>query len=475
VHGVAGRTTAGTIDHAATGRAGFRIDGGVADDHLGSWIDSLPDADGDGDAELLVAARGADALSRTDAGAGYVVFGEPAPADLDVSGLRDRGYRIAGPEPRSGISSVASLGDVDRDGRGDLAIGAPGASTAHVILGPKPVTVGPPDPGVEEEVAAGCRAATNVEVVIDDSGSMADNDPEELRREATELVITKPRSEGKVIGVFEFGSEGAQIIAPTVIVPRGEPGSNKPELIEALGKAIGADNGGTDYNLGLKGAADDNPAAQARVFITDGAHNEGEYADQHRGGPPTYVIGLSRESNRGAFRRRLRRIAEETGGRAFTGVTAKQLVAVVNRIDSRLNCDIELDTDIDLPTEEDPVEEQVVDLEDEAHTVDVEVSWPDDDEEVEPDELELLDEDDDVFARVSRRRLRQIVARPGRTFTVGRIQLKGTQRGPRFGLRLTVAGAAKLRVAYRAVKVRGRSVRVTSQVSQSRRRRVEQA
>lgn len=475
VHVVAGQQTPGTIDLAADGRPGFRVDGGVADDRLGTWIDDVPDVDGDGRGELLLAARGADALSRDDAGAAYVVFGAAEPRDLDLSGLRERGYRIAGPERDSRVGSVVGLGDLDGDGRGDLAVGAPGASTAHVILGPRPVTPPPPDPGVEEEVAAGCRAATNVEVVIDDSGSMEVNDEEELRREATELVITKPRSEGKVIGVFEFGSEGSQIVAPTVIVPRGEPGSNKPRLIEALRNAIDADNGGTNYNIGLKGAADDNPAAQARIFITDGAHNEGEYTDQHRGGPPTYVIGLSRESSRGAFRRRLQRIAAETGGRAFTGVTARQLVAVVNRIDSRLNCDVELDTDIDFPSEEDPVEEQVVELEDETHTIDVEVSWPDDEEEVEPDELEFLDDDEDVIARVSGRRLRQVIARPGRTFTVGGIQLKGTQRGPRFGLRLTAVDAEQLRVSYRATKVRGRAVRVTSQVSQSRRRRVEQA
>jgi hypothetical protein len=474
VHVVAGQRAPGTIDLGAAGRAGFRVDGGVADDRLGTWIETVPDVNGDGLGELLLAARGADALSRTDAGAAYVVFGAAQPSDLDLSGLRERGYRIAGPEADSEIGSVVGLGDVDGNGRGDLAVGAPGASSAHVVLGPQPQTPPPPDPGVEEEVAAGCRAATNVEVVIDDSGSMEDNDPEELRREATELVITKPRSEGKVIGVFEFGSAGSQIIAPTVIVPRGEPGSNKPELIEALGRAIAADNGGTNYNIGLKGAADDNPAAEARIFITDGAHNEGEYTDQHRGGPPTYVIGLSEESNRGAFRRRLRRIASETGGRAFTGVTAQQLVAVVNRIDSRLNCDVELDTDVDFPTEEDPVEEQLVDLEDEAHTIDVEVSWPDDDEEVVPDELEFLDEDEDVVLRVSGRRLRRIVARPGRTFTIGGVQLKGTQRGPRFGLRLTTVDAAKLRISYRATKVRGRAVRVTSQVSQSRRRQVEQ-
>jgi len=477
VHVVAGQRGPGTIELGTPGRPGFRIDGGVGDDRVGTWIDTVPDVDGDTRPELLLAAQGADAESRTDAGAAYVVFADPARRDLDLSGLRNRGYRVAGPSEQSGLGSVAGLGDLNGDGRGDFVVGAGGASSAHLILGPPPPAgpPPPPDPGVAEEVAAGCIAATNIEVVIDDSGSMAGTDPLELARQATELLITKPRSEGKVIGVFEFGSEGAQIIAPTVVMPRGVTGSNKPAMLAALAKAIGADNGGTDYNIGLKGAADDNPAAQARLFITDGAHNEGEYTEQHRGGPPTYVIGLGEESNQSTFRRRLRRIASETNGRAFTGVTARDIVAVVNQIDSRLNCDVELDTDVDRLTEDDRVEEQVVDLDPDAHTLDVEVSWGDEREDVEPAELAFLDEDEDVLVRISGRRLREVIARPGRTFTINGIQLKGTSQRGRFGLRLTGRPAEQLRVRYRATKVRGKVARVTSQVGQSRRRAVQQA
>jgi FG-GAP repeat len=476
VHVVAGQRGPGTIDLGTAGRPGFRVDGGVAGDRLGSWVDAVPDVNGDTHPELLLAAAGADAVSRTDAGAAYVVFGAAGDQDdLDVSGLRDRGYRIAGPAASSALGAVAGLGDYNGDGRGDLIAGTAGASAAYLVLGPTPPPPTTPDPGEVEEVAAGCRAAENVEVVIDDSGSMAETDPLQLSRQATELLISKPRSEGKVIGVFEFGTEGAQIFPPTLIVPRGQPGSNKPELLRALRAAIGADNGSTDYNLGLKGAADDNPAAQARLFITDGAHNAGDYTEQHRGGPPTYVIGLGEESDTGEFRRRLRRIARETNGRAFTGVTVENIVAVVNRIDSRLNCDVDIDTDVDRLTEDDPVEEQVVELDPDAHTLDVEVSWGDENEDVEPEAIEFLDEEDDVVARVSGRRLRRIIERPGRTFTVAGIQLKGTEQRGRFGLRLTTPDAERVRIRYRATRVRGRRARVTSQVSQSRRRNVEQA
>jgi hypothetical protein len=80
-----------------------------------------------------------------------------------------------------------------------------------------------------------------------------------------------------------------------------------------------------------------------------------------------------------------------------------------------------------------------------------------------------------VKARVTRAQLRRVVARPGRAFTFDGIRLKGRRRGTFFGLR--VAGSTpstRLRVRYRATKVKGKNVALTSQVTQSRRRQVEQ-
>ena len=217
-----------------------------------------------------------------------------------------------------------------------------------MIFAPRPPAE-PTDPGVEEEEQAGCVAARNVEFLIDDSGSMELTDPQLLRRTATELLISKPRNAGEVLGAYEFGSVGTQVFAPQVIEPRG-PGSNQPALFELLAKSVGADNGGTNYNAAFEGVASDNPGAQARIFLTDGEHNEGEYIDGHRGGPPTYVIGLG-IGRRGDAARRLARIAEDTGGRYYAGVTAQNLQPVLNRIDSRLNCDVQLDSDVDTLTE----------------------------------------------------------------------------------------------------------------------------
>ncbi|CAA9482857.1 MAG: hypothetical protein AVDCRST_MAG85-780, partial [uncultured Solirubrobacteraceae bacterium] len=476
VHVVAGQKAPGTIDLNAPGRPGFRVDGGASDDGLGRWNDTVSDISGDGRAELLFAAQNADADSKTDAGAGYVIFGAEKPApEIDLSALRDLGYRIAGATAGGRLGSIAGLGDIDGDNRGDILVGTQGAGTASLILGPKPPAVPPPppDPGVAEEIASGCKAVTNVQIILDDSLSMRRTDPQNLRRQAIELLITKPRNEGKVIGVYEFGSSGAQVLPAQAIIPRGVAGSNIAAMIDKLEGSILGDNGGTNYNIGFKGAADDNPAAQARIFITDGGHRGSPYLDLHRGGVPTFTVGLGAASNRGVFKSRLDRIAAETKGRSFTGVSVDDVIRVVNSIDSGLNCDVDIDTDEDTLTLEDPVDEQVVPLVVNARTCDVEVNWGDQDENVEPEEIAFISEGR-IVGRASGKRLRSVVRRPGRTFSIGGVRVKGQKRGGRFGLRLSGMPASKLRIRYKVTKVDGKAAKVTSQITQSRRRQIEQ-
>ncbi len=60
---------------AMPGGTGLRIDGGVAGDRSGGSVAAAGDVNGDGLADVIIGARGADFFGRTDAGASYVVLG----------------------------------------------------------------------------------------------------------------------------------------------------------------------------------------------------------------------------------------------------------------------------------------------------------------------------------------------------------------------------------------------------------------
>jgi hypothetical protein len=300
---------------------------------------------------------------------------------------------------------------------------------------------------------------------------MRRKDPNQLRRDAIDLLVTKPRNVGKVVGTTEFGTTANAIFEPQQILERGT-GSNQPRLLGALRQYINADNGGTNYNVAFATAAEDNPSAQARIFITDGGHLAGAYLDAHVGGPPTFVIGIGiRETE--PFGRRLLRIAEDTKGRAFLDAKDEDVVRIMNTIDSALNCDVDIDTDEDVLTEDDPIEEQEVELIADANTCDLNVSWGDDDDQIEPQEIAFLS-GGDVVGAAQGKTLRRVIRRPGRTFSVGRIKVQGQRRGDQFGLRISGMPAETLRLRYRVTKADSKRTTATSQITQSRRRNVAQ-
>jgi hypothetical protein len=132
-HVIFGRSSS-SIDLGEVGQQqGFQIVGPAAGAGLGDAIASAGDFNGDGRNDLIVAASSADGLSgEGSAGRVYVLFGQSEideTIDASQIGGSVAGVVFVGAEAGDGAgSAVASVGDVDGDGRDDLLIGAPGAN-----------------------------------------------------------------------------------------------------------------------------------------------------------------------------------------------------------------------------------------------------------------------------------------------------------------------------------------------------------
>jgi hypothetical protein len=124
------------------GNTGFRLDGVADGDFAGESVAPAGDVNGDGAADLLVGAWGADA-GGIDRGSAWVVFGRSSgsswPATLSLDSLNSTtGFRMDGEEYTYAGDTVAPAGDVNGDGIADILVGAPDAGmggAAYVIFG----------------------------------------------------------------------------------------------------------------------------------------------------------------------------------------------------------------------------------------------------------------------------------------------------------------------------------------------------
>ena len=187
--------------------------------------------------------------------------------------------------------------------------------------------------------AASCTPATNIEAIVDDSISMEFTDANRLRVQAMNLLIDT-LGKGTTLGAVEFGSAGFENNPPgaATVFPPQPVGPNGNAMRTALDQKIHADNGATDYNAAFAQSDLDNPAANARIFLTDGGHDVGTYNEGHLlHNAPTYVIGFGGIAA-GEDQARLQKIASDTGGQYFPLKDSAQLQSVMNTIEAALTC-----------------------------------------------------------------------------------------------------------------------------------------
>ena len=131
------------------GSNGFKLSGVAANDYAGSSVASAGDVNGDGISDVIIGATGADPHG-SFSGAAYVVFGHTGdfPDNIDLSSLTgtgSAGFTISGAaESDLAGLSVASAGDFNGDGFGDLIIGAKGADPHGAFSGAAYVVFGQP-------------------------------------------------------------------------------------------------------------------------------------------------------------------------------------------------------------------------------------------------------------------------------------------------------------------------------------------
>jgi hypothetical protein len=321
-----------------------------------------------------------------------------------------------------------------------------------------------PNPGDASgaRTAAACTRVSNVEAIIDDSGSMASTDSGRLRVQAMDLLINALDAKTN-LGAIEFGSSfDPATPSADVVFPTEPVGSNAAAMKAALDAKIQADAGGTDYNAAFDTARAANPGAQARIFLTDGGHNADVYADKHLNPPPqaqtpTYVIGFSTGLSLPEDQARLKKIATDTGGRYFPLPDSSALQSVMNQIETKLTCQSAPKTFSDALAQGKSKAHKVT-IAAKSRSAQLALSWTSPLDRFTISGLKVV-RHGKVVAKASRKRARKlkVTLRRGSTFAVVKVSrlVKGTLR---FKVKATTIGSGQPKVT------------LTTQVSQSRRR-----
>lgn len=195
-----------------TSSSGFAINGVASSGFAGTSVAGLGDLNGDGLGDLLVGAPG----SSGQAGAAYVVFGKSAdtsPIPLSDVAVGSGGFVVNGAASNDRLGqSVASAGDINRDGVTDLLLGAPGAvsgvgkGAAYVVFGKTSASpIGPIDLASFNTAGVDGFVVSNNSVAVDGLGFAVAGAGDLNGDGVSDVLVSAPStnpSTGKVYAVF---------------------------------------------------------------------------------------------------------------------------------------------------------------------------------------------------------------------------------------------------------------------------------
>jgi len=190
---VFGKADGADVDLADLGTAqdptGFRIVGIDAGDEAGHSVAGAGDVNGDGLADVIIGAPGAEPGGNARAGESYVVFGKDDNTQVDLADLGSEtglgGFKINGIDPFDEAgASVSGVSDFNGDGLDDVIIGVAGASNSagenYIVFGKtENTTVGLINLGTSgfriDGTVAGDRAGASVSGAGDVNGDGLDD------------------------------------------------------------------------------------------------------------------------------------------------------------------------------------------------------------------------------------------------------------------------------------------------------------